>query len=72
MALSKSHTCYHGFGEDASVRGNKRKQVENGGDGGGWRRMFHIKALSVISAQKNTEKEDDFRHFTLDARACVE
>ena len=35
---------------------------------GGW---FHIKASSVISALKNTEVED-FRHFTIDARACVE
>lgn len=30
---------------------------------------FHIKALSVISALKNTEA---FRRFTMDARACVE
>lgn len=35
---------------------------------GGW---FHIKASSVTSALKNTEGED-FRHFTIDARACVE
>lgn len=32
---------------------------------------FHIKAFLVISALKNTEVED-FRRFTMDARACVE
>lgn len=32
---------------------------------------FHIKALSVITAVKNTEGED-FRRLTMDARACVE
>lgn len=33
--------------------------------------MFHIKAVSVISALKNTEG-DDFTRLTVDARACME
>lgn len=72
MALSKPHTCYHGHREDALVRGNKVKRAKKIEEMKGGRTcMFHIKVLSVISALKNTEVED-FRHFTMAARACVE
>lgn len=74
MALSKPHTHYHSRGEHPLVRGEQgEKEVGWGIDEikGGRRCMFHIKARSVISTLKNTEVKD-FRHFTVDARACQE
>lgn len=69
MVLSKPHTCYHSHGEDTLVMGNKREKSEKMEEmKEGW---FHIKAVSVISALKNTEVED-FRRFTMDARACID
>lgn len=54
------------------MRGNKGGEAQKIEEmKGGWMRVFHIKAFSVISPLKNTEMED-IRRFTVDARACGE